>query len=135
MPRLVYLTGVALLLLAGAFLLTDRLVRPPGITEANVKRIRPGMTPTAVERLLGGPATAELLFPVHQPAMGRHTPLSADKYALPAGWRRWIAPEGAAVVYFNRDGKVAEADFEPRPLPDALGVGAAGRQPPVPPAA
>ena len=35
MPWRVYCTGLALLLLAGAFLLTDRLVRPPGITEVN----------------------------------------------------------------------------------------------------
>src|SRR5262245_2383214 len=53
-PRLTYFTGLALLLLAGAFLLTDRLTRRPGVTEANAKRIQVGMTLADVEALLGG---------------------------------------------------------------------------------
>ncbi len=55
MPRLVYLTGLALLLLAGAFLLTDKLLWPPGVTEANLLRIRVGMTLGEVEAILGEP--------------------------------------------------------------------------------
>src|SRR5262245_55803841 len=56
MPRLVYLSGVGLLLLAGAFLLTDRALSLwPGVTEANVRRVRPGMTSHQVEALLGRP--------------------------------------------------------------------------------
>src|SRR5262249_22484862 len=43
-PRLVYLPGVGAILVAGAFVLTDRLVWPPGLTEANVRRVREGMT-------------------------------------------------------------------------------------------
>src|SRR5262245_11882544 len=50
-------TGLALLLLAGVFLLTDRLVYPPGPTERNVKRVREGMTLPTVERLRGGART------------------------------------------------------------------------------
>jgi hypothetical protein len=53
MPRLVYLLGVGLALVAGAFLLTDALLWRPGVTEANVRRIRPGMKRTEVEAVLG----------------------------------------------------------------------------------
>src|SRR5262245_21991954 len=56
MPRLVYASGVGLLLVALAFIETDRLLAPPptpGVTQANVKRLRPGMTPTEVEAVLG----------------------------------------------------------------------------------
>jgi hypothetical protein len=53
MSRRVYLLGVGLALLAGAFLLTDALLWRPGVTEANVRRIRPGMTLAEVEALLG----------------------------------------------------------------------------------
>src|SRR5262245_29793669 len=108
MPRLVYLTGLALLLLAGAFLLTDRLVRPPGITEANVKRIRPGMTLAQVERLLGGPATENETF------WGKN---SSRPGGVDAWHRRsWAGPEGTALVFFNGDdGAVARAEFGPGP--------------------
>ena len=50
MPRLVYLSGAGLALVALAFVLTDSLLWEPGVTEANVRRIRPGM------RRLPGPA-------------------------------------------------------------------------------
>src|SRR5262249_5775329 len=55
MHRTVYFAGVALLLVTVAFLVTDRLPWHPGVTEANVRRIRPGMTQTQVEAILGGP--------------------------------------------------------------------------------
>src|SRR5262245_46758429 len=54
MPRLTYLCGLALLLLAGAFLLADWLTWQPGVTEANVRRLRPGMPLAEVEAILGG---------------------------------------------------------------------------------
>jgi hypothetical protein len=55
MPRLVYLLGVGMMLVTMAFLVTDRLLYSPGITEANMRRIRPGMTRSEVERIFGGP--------------------------------------------------------------------------------
>src|SRR6516162_323267 len=51
---LLWLAGLALVV--GALLLTDRLLWQPGLTEDNVRRIRPGMALAEVEALLGGPA-------------------------------------------------------------------------------
>src|SRR5262249_19238177 len=56
MPRLAYFTGLALLLVAGAFLLTDALLWEPGVTARNARLVKPGMTLAQVERVLGGPA-------------------------------------------------------------------------------
>jgi hypothetical protein len=57
MPRGVYLLGEGLALVALALALTDwALSLRPGVTEANVKRIRKGMTLAEAEALLGGPA-------------------------------------------------------------------------------
>ena len=63
MSRRVYLLGVGLALVALAFVLTDRLLWQPGLTEVNVKRLRPGMTLAEVEALLGGPATDTFEMP------------------------------------------------------------------------
>ena len=52
---LLWLFGLALVALA--LLLTDWLLWQPGLTEDNVRRLRPGMTLAEVEALLGGPAT------------------------------------------------------------------------------
>ena len=49
---LLWLAGVTLVALA--LLLTDRLLWQPGLTEDNVRRLRPGMTLAEVEALLGG---------------------------------------------------------------------------------
>ncbi len=54
MNKHTFLSGVALVLVALAFLLTDWLLTPPpGVTEANVKRLRPGMTVEQIEAILG----------------------------------------------------------------------------------
>src|SRR5262245_61466194 len=125
----VYLTGLALLLLAGAFLLTDRLLYPPGITEANVKRIRPGMTLAQVERLLRGRAAQEeplcvvLLFSV--PPRNSRSPVTDEPFC----WLRLgHGLAGSVPVYFTPQGKVMRADFVPTPGP-SLGVQAVESQP------
>src|SRR5262249_39937135 len=46
-----WLAGLALVV--GALLLTDALLWAPGLTEDNVRRIRPGMTLAEVEGILG----------------------------------------------------------------------------------
>src|SRR5262249_49925373 len=64
MPRLVYLTGIAIGLLATGFALTYQLAGQPltpGVTEGNVRRIREGMTLREVEALLGGPGEGGVL--------------------------------------------------------------------------
>jgi hypothetical protein len=56
MSRRVYLLGVGLALVALALAVTDwALSLRPGVTEANVRRIRVGMTLAEVEGILGGP--------------------------------------------------------------------------------
>jgi hypothetical protein len=92
-PRLTYFTGLALLLVAGAFLLTDGLLTPaPGVTEENVQRIEPGMRRGWVERVLGGPATEEAHF-----ANG--------------GFGLWDAGAGLVVVDFDTAGRVTASAF------------------------
>ena len=59
----VYLLGVGVALVALALAFTDRaLSLQPGVTEANAKRIRLGMTLQEVEALLGSPNS--LIAPV-----------------------------------------------------------------------
>jgi hypothetical protein len=56
MPKLVYLSGVGLTLVALGFVITEAALGPrPGVTEANVRRIKPGMMKEEVEAILGGP--------------------------------------------------------------------------------
>ena len=50
-------------LVVGALPLTDRLLWQPGLTEENVRRLRPGMTLAEVEALLGGPAADTFEMP------------------------------------------------------------------------
>jgi hypothetical protein len=54
----VYWLGVGVVLVAAAFLLTDALLWTPGVTKANLRRLRPGMTVGQVEALLGKPDSA-----------------------------------------------------------------------------
>jgi hypothetical protein len=95
MPRLVYLAGVGLVLVALAFAVTDRaLSLLPGVTEAHVKRIRPGMTLAQVEEILGGLAGLTA-----RPADGLQVR------------RLWSGRTGYAWVHFDAQGAVISADF------------------------
>jgi hypothetical protein len=92
MPRLTYLAGLALLLVASAFLLTDRLLTPaPGVTAANARRIKPGMSWAWVERVLGGPATQEGRLP------------------LDGSFGAWDTGARVVLVEFDAAGRVREA--------------------------
>jgi hypothetical protein len=56
MSRGVFLLGVGIAVVALAFVVTDWMIGPtPGVTEANARRIKPGMTMSQVEAILGGP--------------------------------------------------------------------------------
>src|SRR5262245_36210653 len=95
MPRPTYLAGLALLLVAGALLLTEWLLAPaPGVTWENVRRLRPGMTGEEVERLLGGPP--------------RGTGCGM-LVGSPAHYRTgdWGGPGWIVSVWFGEDGRVA----------------------------
>jgi hypothetical protein len=103
-----WLAGLALV--AGALLLTDSLLWEPGLTEDNVRRIRPGMTLAEVEALLGGPATCAM-------------DMRAAPAAVAKGYR-WLRPwqaEGALVaVQFFPDGTVMAAGGGKRGPPGPL---------------
>ena len=96
MPRLVFLLGLALAAVALAFVATDAALGPrPGVTEANVRRIKAGMTVGQVEALLGGPGDSVGF----SPRGGRgHAEL-----LLRVGRGGW------ALVHLDRDGQAETA--------------------------
>ncbi|MCI0459737.1 MAG: outer membrane protein assembly factor BamE [Gemmataceae bacterium] len=113
MPRIVYLLGWALLLVAGAFLLTDALLWRPGVSAANVRRIRPGMTKAEVESILGGSTIA---YSVSVYDVNPLEPAVVEEWR-DGGWRGWAWWEGRsgnAEVWFV-DQRVTEAIFHPPP--------------------
>src|SRR5262245_39975942 len=64
MSRGVFLLGVGVTLVGLGLAVTDRaLSLLPGVTEANTRRIRVGMTRPQVEALLGGPSSFEVPIP------------------------------------------------------------------------
>jgi hypothetical protein len=85
MPRLTYFTGVALLALCGAFLLTDALLWQPGVTERNSRCIRTGMTEEQVETLLDSSAD----FALTRSPRGE-------------GVWMWSGPKGHVLVRFSK---------------------------------
>jgi hypothetical protein len=100
MNRRVYFGAVALYILVLAFLLTDWLVWQPGVTEANVKRIRSGMTLAQVEALLGRPSDLHLV--------GRGN----------GDWHHWNSTTGVdgvdgAVVWVGNSDRVTAAQWCP----------------------
>jgi hypothetical protein len=103
MSRGVFWLGVGIFVVAGAFLLTDWMLWKPGVTEANVKCIRPGMTVQQVECLLGGPRFL----------LGRIDRSDSSSAGL------WFGPQGEAVVLFDQYGRAEGGEFrwtQPRPL-------------------
>jgi hypothetical protein len=97
MPRLTYLAGVAVALVGGALALTDQVLSGlPGVTERNVRRIKPGMTRPEVEAILGGPASGYYVLGTG------HAPT----------WY-WAGPCGWAHVHLDRPGRVEWAAWVP----------------------
>jgi hypothetical protein len=98
-----WLAGLALVV--AALLLTDRLLWQPGLTEDNVRRLRPGMTLAEVEELLGGPATWEM--DLRQEAPGEKRGFR---------WlRKWVGECARLEVQFFEDGRVMAAAGYGRP--------------------
>jgi hypothetical protein len=86
----VYLLGMGLALVALAFAFTNYVIGPsPGVTEANARRIRNGMTMEEVEAIFGGPGRR--VFEEGAPG------ISSQGY-------QWVAAGGQVVVVFNRRG-------------------------------
>jgi hypothetical protein len=112
MSRQVYLLGVGLVLVALAFIVTDRaLPTTPGVTEANVKRVKVGMTYGEVEDLLGFPdliarMNGGLRISRSQvEAQLRGSSAVRDANSGFVVWP-WDGEEGTAVVYFRPDARV-----------------------------
>jgi hypothetical protein len=94
----VYLLGVGLALVAGALAFTDwALSLQPGVTEANVRRIRPGMTRVQVEALLGPPSTPWWLGVWE---------LSPDNEPRRLPFLVWEREEGSVSALFELDGRL-----------------------------
>jgi hypothetical protein len=109
MSRRVWPLGVGLVLVVLAFLLTDALLWAPGLTEANVRRIKPGMTLAEVEALLGSP-------PWHSEDFAEY-----GVNRLGYRWSRLWKAEGAwAEVSFGADGRVRAAVGRELPRPGPL---------------
>jgi hypothetical protein len=118
MSRRVYLLGVAIALVALAFAVTDAVLGPrPGATEANVTRIRNGMTRKEVEAILGGKGSWG-----DRPG----APLMRDaSWGIPQTHYHWVGANGYASVTFSwsiSDGKeqVLDACFVRTASPSPL---------------
>src|SRR5262245_4363780 len=106
MRRCAYLWLAGLALIVGALFLTDRLLWEAGLTEDNVRRLRPGMTLAEVEGLLGGPAADSFEMPADYPAFR---------------WQReWREGGDSVVVQFFADGTVMAAGGGRRSRPGPL---------------
>jgi hypothetical protein len=55
MSKCVFQLGAGMVLVALAFLLTDAMLWQPGVTEANARQVREGMTARQIEDILGPP--------------------------------------------------------------------------------
>jgi hypothetical protein len=106
MSRRVYLLGVGLALVALGLTVTDRaLSLRPGVTEANVRRIRPGMTLAKVEATLGGKGLLSYASGVSESRAAVYS---------------WTGAEGGAFVVLGPDGAVASAGFQRADTPNLL---------------
>ncbi len=108
MPRRVYLLGVAVALVGLALGFTDwALSLPPGVTETNVRRIRPGMTLAEVEALFGSRGYIPFI-PCARHGEDNDPPRPGEDLRV---WRCWQGREGSARVIFDDDDRVAEIRF------------------------
>src|SRR5437016_334762 len=90
MSRQVFLLGTSLCLLAMAFLLTDHLVEPSGISLANARRLHTHTTPGQAEAIFGRPAEDT-------------SPLRGSFNVYLGSTRRWNCSTVSVRVHFRRD--------------------------------
>ena len=105
MSRRVYLLGVVIALLALGLAFTElALSFQAGVTEANVRRIRAGMTLTEVEAILGGPG--ELWTTTFDTTIDQHNVVITRD-------RLWSQRGGPmkAYVWFDRSDLVVKAEL------------------------
>src|SRR5438445_13678227 len=103
MSRRVYLLGIGLTLVTLAFALTEALLWRPEATEANLRRIRPGMTLREVEAIFGRPADWDY-------DIQRFEPTIQQEYRPGERWiRGWNGPQGSAAVNFDEADRVTRA--------------------------
>jgi hypothetical protein len=108
MSRRVYLLGGGLALVALAFVVTAALLGPsPGVTPANVRRIKPGMTLEEVETVFGKPAGSIMRFDPCCPVKDEPLPPPGPWLAL------WSDDNGLAMVTFNGKNRVEQVEFRP----------------------
>jgi hypothetical protein len=117
----VYLSGVGLALVALAFCVTDWALRPPfkpGVSEANVRRIKAGMTPEEVKSILG-PRSG---WTPHWRDIDREEevafPEGRFKIKIPdprlVGWTKtWSGEAGRVTVYYDRAYRVTGVEYRP----------------------
>jgi hypothetical protein len=98
MSRRVYLLGVGMALVALGLAFTDwALSLQPGVTKANVERIKPGMTLAEAEYLLGGP-----------PRMAWYMGRSVRRPPFIGGWR---GESGNALVWVDDSATVERVEW------------------------
>jgi hypothetical protein len=105
MSKHVFFVGIATVAVALAFVLTDSVLTTltAGVTEANVRRIREGMTKPQVERILGWGGKSALDW-VPDPT-----------HLTKVEWRVWKSEAGEIIVGFH-NGHVEFCFWLPRSL-------------------
>ena len=121
MSRRLYLLGVGIALVALGLALADWVLSlQPGVTEANTRRIRPGMTFAEVEALLG-PFLTHCADTLGNRVAAREIIRSVSTDHGEAGLL-WDGEHGRAVVHFVY-GRVQEAHWEPSQRSDTNMLG------------
>jgi hypothetical protein len=106
MSRRVYLLGLGLALVALALAFTDwTLSLRPGVSEANARRIRLGMSLSEVERILGRPPDGESVMPLRGVGSAFHWGDGAT---------------GTILVQLDEQARVWRVEYNPGENPDSL---------------
>jgi hypothetical protein len=102
MPRFIYLLGLGMALIGLALAVTDWVMGPhPGATEANARRIRPGMTLAEVEAILGGPGRHSLGDGEGGCRWDHYSWVGSDTLIIIHTARPWLADAGTGTVTRN----------------------------------